>query len=134
MIYYTTDGSAPTTASKQYSGPIAVSSTVTIQATATAPGYSASAIASGTYTVPPQNGSGPAVSVVSTTDDQTRLMQAQASFNFTTASGGSKPMFIDETEAYQLRMTRRYTATSGRIIRREPWRRPRVATSSRFPS
>jgi glucosylceramidase len=100
-IYYTTNGTAPTTSSTLYAGPIAVSSTVTIQALATAPGYSQSAVASGTYTVPPQNGTGPAVSVVITTDDQTRLMQAQASFSFTTASGGSNPIFVDETEVYQ---------------------------------
>lgn len=100
-IYYTTNGTAPTTSSTLYAGPIAVSSTLTIQALATAPGYSQSAVASGTYTVPPQNGTGPAVSVVLTTDDQTRLMQAQSSFNFTTASGGNNPVFVDETEVNQ---------------------------------
>lgn len=100
-IYYTTDGSAPTTSSTPYAGAIAVSSTVTIKAIATAPGYSQSAVASGTYTVPPQDGIGPAVSVVLTTDDQTRLVQAQANFNFTTASGGSNPIFVDEAEVYQ---------------------------------
>jgi hypothetical protein len=51
-IYYTTNGTTPTTGSTVYSGPIIVSSTETIEAIATASGYSASAVASATYTIP----------------------------------------------------------------------------------
>ena len=50
-IFYTTDGSTPTTSSTVYSAAIAVSSTTTIKAIATAPGFSTSAVASGTYTI-----------------------------------------------------------------------------------
>jgi N-acetylneuraminic acid mutarotase len=50
-IYYTTDGSTPTTGSTVYVSPIAVSSTETINAIAAASGYSASAMASATYTI-----------------------------------------------------------------------------------
>ena len=49
-IYYTTDGSTPTTASPAYSGPILVMQTTTIQAMATASGMTNSAVASATYT------------------------------------------------------------------------------------
>ncbi len=50
-IYYTTDGTAPTTASTLYSGPISVSVTTTISAIAVASGFSLSAVATGTYTL-----------------------------------------------------------------------------------
>ena len=51
-IYYTIDGTTPTTNSTVYSGTaIAVSSTETIEAIATASGYTQSATATGTYTI-----------------------------------------------------------------------------------
>jgi lysophospholipase L1-like esterase len=49
-IYYTTDGSTPTTASKVYRGPFAISSTTTINAVAVGWGGSSSAMAIATYT------------------------------------------------------------------------------------
>ncbi len=53
-IYYTTDGSAPSTASAQYSGPITISSPMTITAIATATGYIQSTPAATTYTISTQ--------------------------------------------------------------------------------
>ena len=50
-IYYTTDGSTPTTSSTVYSGPITVSSTETINAIATAPGFANSIMATANYTI-----------------------------------------------------------------------------------
>lgn len=56
-IYYTTDGSTPTTSSTLYTGPITVSGPLgqtvmdTINAIATATGYSASPVASAVYTI-----------------------------------------------------------------------------------
>lgn len=52
-IYYTTDGTAPTTSSTVYSGAISVKSTETIEAMAAATGLSDSAVASATYTIVP---------------------------------------------------------------------------------
>jgi len=51
VIYYTTDGSTPTTSSTTYSAAIAVSATATIKAVAAASGYSNSAVGSATYTI-----------------------------------------------------------------------------------
>jgi hypothetical protein len=48
-IYYTTDGSTPTTASSQYSGPILVLVSGTLKAIAVRPGWSQSAVATATY-------------------------------------------------------------------------------------
>jgi hypothetical protein len=50
-IYFTTNGSVPSTSSTLYTGPITVSSTETIQAVAVASGYTNSAVGSATYTV-----------------------------------------------------------------------------------
>jgi len=50
-IYYTTDGSTPSTSSTKYTTPITVSSTETINAIAVATGYVTSPVASATYTI-----------------------------------------------------------------------------------
>jgi Chitobiase/beta-hexosaminidase C-terminal domain/Putative Ig domain len=50
-IYYTTDGTTPTTGSPVYSSPITVSTTETVQAIATAAGFSQSNVGSATYTI-----------------------------------------------------------------------------------
>ena len=50
-IYYTTDGSAPTTSSTRYTGPIQITQTRTVRAMAAANGMADSGVASATYTI-----------------------------------------------------------------------------------
>lgn len=99
-IYYTTDGTTPTTSSTKYSGAITVTSTTTIQAIAGGANFTSSQVASGMYTLTPP-GNGPSVYVVETTDDQTMQLAAQPSVSFSAANGGSNVIYVDETEVYQ---------------------------------
>lgn len=50
-IYYTTNGSTPTTSSTLYTGAFTISATSTVKAIATASGFSQSAVGSATYTL-----------------------------------------------------------------------------------
>ncbi len=52
-IFYTTDGTTPTTASTVYGGPIAVNASGTLKAIAVNPGYAASVVGIGVYTIAP---------------------------------------------------------------------------------
>jgi hypothetical protein len=68
-IFYTLDGSqpgtsagSPTSATKQYSGPLTISSTQTVKALATASGMTPSPTAAATYTITSTGGSGVAFS------------------------------------------------------------------------
>ncbi|MGB6687870.1 MAG: chitobiase/beta-hexosaminidase C-terminal domain-containing protein [Terracidiphilus sp.] len=93
IVYYTTNGTAPTTASTQYTSPITVSATETIIAMAAAPGYSASPAASATYTITPPAAT-PTISVPSGTYTSTQkitLKDAIVSATIYYTTDGSTP-------------------------------------------
>ena len=55
IIYYSRDGSIPTTNSTVYTGPVTVSTSQTINAIASAPGYAVSPVGSAIYTINTRN-------------------------------------------------------------------------------
>jgi glucosylceramidase len=95
-IYYTTDATTPTTSSNKYATPIPFAVDTTIEAIATATGYTTSAAAQGVFRV-----AGPTVSVVLSTHDQTQLMATQTATLFTDTTAGNDNILVDEGQTYQ---------------------------------
>jgi glucosylceramidase len=95
-IYYTTDGTTPTTASSVYSAAIPVKVDTTVNALAVANGYNNSTVASGSYLI-----AGPTVNVTLSTHDQTNLLTAQPTTLFTLTTTGSNKILVDESLTYQ---------------------------------
>jgi beta-glucanase (GH16 family) len=77
-IYYTTNGTTPTTASTKYTATITVSATETIEAIAVASGYSDSAIATAAYTIT-STAATPTISTSTTTGAQNGAVVASIS-------------------------------------------------------
>jgi len=108
-IYYTTNGTVPTTSSTVYSGPITVGSTETLEAIAVAPNYSQSAAASATYTINLTTAN-PAFSVAAgtyataqtvTITDSTPGATIYYSTNGTTGTLYSGPVTVSATQTLQ---------------------------------
>jgi glucosylceramidase len=97
-IYYTTDGSTPTTSSTAYSTPIGISTTTAVNAIAVASGYTTSSVASGTYTI---GTVGPTVSVVLSTHDQSQLLAPQTALTFGNSAALTNQVIVDETQQFQ---------------------------------
>ena len=85
-IYYTTDGTTPTTSSTLSTGPIKVSATETIEAIASATGYSTSRLATATYKITLPTAS---TSVASSLNPST--FGAAVKFSATVTSSGGTP-------------------------------------------
>ena len=100
-IYYTSDGSAPSTNSTLFTPgtPIAAASTETINAIAVASGLANSPVATGTFAI-----EGQAVAVVLSSNDQSRLMAAQPATYFltgSTADAGTNTIVVNPAQQYQ---------------------------------
>ncbi len=88
IIYYTTDGTTPTSSSNTYSGPISVSTNTVINTIAVAPGYRDSQISTGTYII----GSSGIVSVSSA--GQGALGASSLSWSHTVGSGSNRALVV----------------------------------------
>lgn len=95
-IYYTLDGTAPTSNSSRYTGPITVSSTTTLRAIAVTPRFSSSAVLKYTAAVPPV--ATPTASVTS------------GAYNGSVVASGSKITLATETSGATLYYTTDGTA------------------------
>lgn len=82
-IYYTLDGSTPTTSSTQFSGPFVVNVTTTVKALAAAAGYDNSSVASATYTI------GPIITAISPTSGVTGTVVTITGTGFGGTQGNS---------------------------------------------
>jgi hypothetical protein len=115
-IYYTTDGSTPTTSSTQYSGPIAVSSTKTLKAIAVASGDANSGVASASYTIDislpsasmptfsPASGSyssAQSVTISDATSDATIYYTTNGTTPTTSSTQYTGPITVSSTETLQ---------------------------------
>lgn len=92
-IYYTTDGSTPTTSSTQYAGAIAVNSSMTIKAVAGGTGYKTSPIAAASYVIQPQPAAAPTFSPSAGTYGTPQTV------TLTTASGGATIYYTTDGSA-----------------------------------
>ena len=77
-IYFTTDGTVPSTSSTPYSGPVTVASSMTLQAIATAPDYTNSAVAQASYSISapksPSTPSGPSIPSYAISQQEIQLL------------------------------------------------------------
>lgn len=113
-IYYTEDGSQPTTASAIYSGPFTITSTTTVNAIAAGSGLLQSAVATATYTLtsqaatptfnpsPGAYGSAQSVAISTTTPNATIFYTTDGTTPATSAGGSTQqytgPISVATTE------------------------------------
>ena len=112
-IYYTTDGSTPTTGSSVYNVPITVSSTETVEAIATASGYTNSAVTKAAYTITPPAAapvispaqgtftSAQTVSITDATANATIYYTTDGSTPTTSSSVYNVPITVSSTETVE---------------------------------
>ena len=136
-IYYTTDGSTPTTSSTHYTGPIAIAgsadanTTTTLKAIATATGLANSAVASGAFTIDYPLSTAPVIGLAASTYNTPQLLaitaQTNAAIYFTT--DGSNPNY-HTSAVYNAAQT---AGTCGiQAIALAPGHKPSPAASATF--
>ena len=99
-IYYTTDGTTPTTSSTEYSSPFSVNSTTTVKAITAKSGYESSTVAESTFyqvatpTIQ-KDGENNAISITTTTPDATIYYTTDGSTPTTLSTEYTEPLTED---------------------------------------
>ncbi len=103
-IYYTIDGSAPTTSSSVYSSAISVEETTTIKAIAVKDGMNNSSVASATYTIKTvdPNWIDFTVQGFNNADDVETITGTNGSVTFAKANGSNAPKWYDSGSAVRI--------------------------------
>jgi hypothetical protein len=95
VIYYTIDGTTPTSSSSQYSSAISVSTSLTLQSVAISPTSGSSSISSATYMITGVSGTAPFVFVANANGSLSALNAVDGSPHSGPSSGGGAGVAID---------------------------------------
>ena len=131
VLYYTTNGATPTTGSIQYTGPITVSASETLQVIGTKSGYTNSAVASASYVIAAKVAATPVFSVAAgtyTTAQTVSITDTTAGAKIYYTTNGSTP--TTSSSVYSSAITISASETLSAIVVATGYTNSAVATAS----
>ena len=112
-IYYTTDGTEPTTSSTKYTGAITVNSAMTIKAIAVKDGYTDSEVATASYTIKQNIINYPVTPATGNIGDKEYYLATFSATEATVAPAGVKVFYVKESDNNEITLVR---VTDGKAI------------------